>query len=110
LCVVDVTIFGTGVGRAALWLAGVVCCCSAAKPLPRAPPPTEEVTMGWRRHKKVIDLVKGYRGRAKNCWTVAVNRHEKALQHAYKHRRTRRRESRRNWIVQVSRFTACALG
>ena len=70
--------------------------------------------MGWRRHKKVIDAVKGFRGRAKNCYTIAVNRYEKGLQHAYRHRRTKRREARRTWITQVrppgphvSRSTPC---
>ena len=58
--------------------------------------------MGWRRHKKVIDAVKGFRGRAKNCYTVAVNRYEKSLQHAYKHRRIKKRTARTTWIAQVN--------
>lgn len=62
--------------------------------------------MGWRRHKKVIDAVKGFRGRAKNCYTVAVNRYEKSLQHAYKHRRIKKRTARTTWIAQVRALQA----
>ena len=34
------------------------------------------------RHKKVIDQAKGYRGRGKNVFTVAIERVEKGLQYA----------------------------
>ena len=30
------------------------------------------------RHKKILKLAKGYRGRAKNCFTVAIEKVEKA--------------------------------
>ena len=43
------------------------------------------------RHKKIIKLAKGYRGRAKNCFRIAIEKVEKALQYAYRDRRNRKR-------------------
>lgn len=54
------------------------------------------------RHKKVLKLAKGYRGRAKNCFRVAVERVEKGLQYAYRDRRTRKRDFRRLWIQRIN--------
>ncbi|MFP3032714.1 MAG: 50S ribosomal protein L20, partial [Wolbachia sp.] len=34
------------------------------------------------RHKKILKLAKGYRGRAKSCYRIALQRVEKALQYA----------------------------
>ena len=39
------------------------------------------------RHKKVLKLAKGYRGRAKSCFTVAIQRVQKARQYAYRDRK-----------------------
>ena len=36
------------------------------------------------RHKKVLDMAKGYRGRNKNVFRVAVEKGEKGLQYAYR--------------------------
>ena len=36
------------------------------------------------RHKKIIKLAKGYRGRAKNCFRIAIEKVEKGLQYAYR--------------------------
>ena len=33
------------------------------------------------RHKKILKLAKGYRGRAKNCYRIAIQKVEKALQY-----------------------------
>ena len=54
------------------------------------------------RHKKVLALAKGYRGRAKNCFRVAIERVEKALQYAYRDRRTRKRDFRSLWIQRIN--------
>ncbi|WP_253300024.1 50S ribosomal protein L20, partial [Wolbachia endosymbiont of Chironomus riparius] len=52
------------------------------------------------RHKKILKLAKGYRGRAKNCYRVALQRVEKALQYAYRDRRNRKRDFRSLWIIR----------
>jgi large subunit ribosomal protein L20 len=44
--------------------------------------------MANHRHKKIIKMAKGYRGRT-NCFRIAVQRVEKALQYAYRDRRVR---------------------
>jgi large subunit ribosomal protein L20 len=54
------------------------------------------------RHKKIIKMAKGYRGRSKNCYHIAVRRVEKALQYAYRDRRTRKRDFRRLWIQRIN--------
>ena len=46
------------------------------------------------RHKKVFSMAKGYRGRSKNVFRVAIEKVEKALQYAYRDRRTKKRNFR----------------
>ncbi len=57
------------------------------------------------RHKKVIKLAKGYRGRSKNCYRIALQRVEKALQYAYRDRRNRKRDFRALWIQRINAGT-----
>ncbi len=54
------------------------------------------------RHKKIIKMAKGYRGRSKNCFRVAVQKVEKGLQYAYRDRRNRRRNFRALWIQRIN--------
>src|SRR5258707_15655045 len=54
------------------------------------------------RHKKVLKLAKGYRGRSKNCFRIALQRVEKALQYAYRDRRNRKRDFRGLWIQRIN--------
>ena len=54
------------------------------------------------RHKKILKLAKGYRGRAKNCYRIALQRVEKALQYAYRDRRNRKRDFRSLWIIRIN--------
>jgi large subunit ribosomal protein L20 len=55
----------------------------------------------WSR-PKVFRLAKGYYGRSKNCFRIAIRRVFKALQYEYISRRVRRREVRTNWIRSVN--------
>jgi large subunit ribosomal protein L20 len=54
------------------------------------------------RHKKILKLAKGYRGRSKNCYRIALQRVEKALQYAYRDRRNRKRDFRALWIQRIN--------
>jgi large subunit ribosomal protein L20 len=54
------------------------------------------------RHKKIIKLAKGYRGRAKSCFTVAIEKVEKALRYAYRDRKARKRDFRALWIQRIN--------
>lgn len=55
-----------------------------------------------KRHKKILKLAKGYRGRAKNCFRVAVEKVEKALRYAYRDRRNKKRDFRALWIQRIN--------
>ncbi|GHT90548.1 50S ribosomal protein L20 [Alphaproteobacteria bacterium] len=54
------------------------------------------------RHKKVLNLSKGFRGRSSTCYRSALERLEKAMQYAYRDRRNRRRDLRELWIVRIN--------
>ncbi len=54
------------------------------------------------RHKKILNLAKGYRGRAKNCFRVAIEKVEKALRYAYRDRKVRKRDFRGLWIQRIN--------
>ena len=54
------------------------------------------------RHKKVIKQAKGYQGRGRNVYRVAIERVEKALQYAYRDRRVRKRNFRALWIQRIN--------
>ena len=54
------------------------------------------------RHKKILDLAKGYRGRRKNVYRIAKQAVMKAGQYAYRDRRTKKRDFRALWIVRIN--------
>lgn len=55
-----------------------------------------------KRHKKILKLAKGYRGRAKDCFRVAVDKVGKALSYAYRDRRNKKRDFRSLWIQRIN--------
>jgi large subunit ribosomal protein L20 len=54
------------------------------------------------RHKKILALAKGYRGRRGNVYRVAKEAVMKAGQYAYRDRRQRKRQFRSLWIVRIN--------
>ncbi len=54
------------------------------------------------RHKKILALAKGYRGRRKNVFRIAKEAVMKAGQYAYRDRRTRKRVFRQLWIARIN--------
>ena len=54
------------------------------------------------RHKKIMSMAKGYRGRNKNVFRVAVEKVEKGLQYAYRDRRAKKRNFRSLWIQRIN--------
>lgn len=54
------------------------------------------------RHKKIIKLAKGYRGRRKNVFRVAKQAVIRAGQQAYRDRRQRKRQFRALWIARIN--------
>lgn len=59
-------------------------------------------TSSINRHKKVLKLAKGYRGRSSKCFRIALERLEKALQYAYRDRRNKKRDFRGLWIQRIN--------
>ena len=54
------------------------------------------------RHKKVLALAKGYRGRRKNVFRIAKQAVMKAGQYAYRDRRAKKRVFRQLWIARIN--------
>jgi large subunit ribosomal protein L20 len=54
------------------------------------------------RHKKILDLAAGYRGRSKNAFRIAIEKVEKGLRYAYRDRRNRKRSFRGLWIQRIN--------
>ena len=57
------------------------------------------------RHKKVLKLAKGYRGRAKDAFRVGLEKVEKGLRYAYRDRRAKKRNFRSLWIQRINAAT-----
>ena len=58
--------------------------------------------MANHRHKKVIKLAKGYRGRANRVYSIAYHRVQKARQYAYRDRKVKKRDFRSLWIQRIN--------
>ncbi|MAR55645.1 MAG: 50S ribosomal protein L20 [Rickettsiales bacterium] len=54
------------------------------------------------RQKKVLKMAKGYRGRSKNCFRIAIEKVEKGLQYAYRDRKVKKRDFRGLWIQRIN--------
>ena len=54
------------------------------------------------RHKKVLGLAKGYRGRGSTVYRIAIEKVEKALRYAYRDRRNKKRDFRGLWIQRIN--------
>ena len=54
------------------------------------------------RRKKILKRASGYQNRHKNCFRIAKQKVEKALQYAYRDRRTRKRKFRQLWIQRLN--------
>ncbi len=54
------------------------------------------------KHKKILKLAKGYRGRNKNVFTVAKEKVEKGLKYAYRDRRKKKTTFRSLWIARIN--------
>lgn len=65
-------------------------------------PRSQNKVASHRRRKKVLEQAKGYWGSRSKVLTVAKHHVEKALSHAYRHRRTKKREYRQLWIARIN--------
>jgi large subunit ribosomal protein L20 len=54
------------------------------------------------RHRKILKLAKGYRGRGSTNFRIALEKVEKALRYAYRDRRNKKRDFRGLWIQRIN--------
>jgi len=54
------------------------------------------------RRKKILKRTRGNFGSRGNVWTVAKNTYEKGLQHAYRDRKSKKRNFRGLWIQRIN--------
>ena len=54
-----------------------------------------------RRHKKLLSLARGYRGASRSNYRKAKEALIHAWSHAYRHRRERKGDFRRLWILRI---------
>ena len=54
------------------------------------------------RHKKILKLAKGYRGKRKNVFKLAKNAVMKAGQNAYRDRRLKKRTFHQLWVLRIN--------
>ena len=57
---------------------------------------------GRRKHKRLLKQAEGFRGRRGSNYKHAKLGVQKALKHAYKHRRLKKREFRAIWITRIN--------
>jgi large subunit ribosomal protein L20 len=63
---------------------------------------TKRGVVSRAKHKKVLKTVKGQYGRRKNTIRIARQAMEKAMQYAYRDRKTKKREFRSLWIQRIN--------
>ena len=54
------------------------------------------------RHKKIVDMAAGYRGRASTNFRIAIEKVEKGLRYAFRDRRNKKRDFRGLWIQRIN--------
>lgn len=65
-------------------------------------PRSSNLVASRRRRRKILSAAKGYWGKRKNVYTIAINAVEKGWLYAYRDRRVRKREFRRLWIARIN--------
>ncbi len=55
-----------------------------------------------RRHKKYLEMARGYRGSRSRLYSTARETVEKALCYAYRDRKQRKRDFRKLWIIRIN--------
>ena len=59
-----------------------------------------------RRHKKYLDMAKGFRGGRSRLYRTAREAVERSLHYAFEGRKLRKRDFRRLWITRISAAVA----
>lgn len=59
-------------------------------------------TVRHAKHKKIIKMAKGFKGRRRTVFKLAKQAVLKAGQHAYRDRKNRKRDLRGLWIIKIN--------
>ncbi len=65
-------------------------------------PRSQNRVASHRRRKRVLQRAKGYWGARSKVLTIAKHHVDKAMQHSYRHRKTKKRTFRQLWITRIS--------
>jgi len=65
-------------------------------------PRTRHATSTRKRHKKVLELAKGYRGAKSKQYKAAKEQVLHSLSYAYRDRKARKRDFRKLWIARIN--------
>ncbi|MBI5464373.1 MAG: 50S ribosomal protein L20 [Ignavibacteriales bacterium] len=65
-------------------------------------PRSQNKVASHRRRKKILGQAKGYWGARSKVYTIAKGHVEKAGTHAYRHRKTKKREYRGLWVARIN--------
>jgi large subunit ribosomal protein L20 len=65
-------------------------------------PRSQNKVASHRRRKRVLARAKGYWGARSKVYTIAKHHVDKALQHAYRDRRLKKRSFRQLWIARIN--------
>ncbi|MCL6471857.1 MAG: 50S ribosomal protein L20 [Firmicutes bacterium] len=65
-------------------------------------PRTRHATSTKRRHKKILNLAKGYRGAKSKQYKAAKEQVMHSLSYAYRDRKAKKRDFRQLWIARIN--------
>lgn len=65
-------------------------------------PRAKNGAVSHRHHKNVLKQAKGFHGRKKNCYRIANEFVERALEYQYRDRKQKKREFRRLWNTRIN--------
>lgn len=65
-------------------------------------PRTRHATSTRKRHKKVLELAKGYRGAKSKQYKAAKEQVLHSLSYAYRDRKAKKRDFRKLWIARIN--------
>jgi len=63
---------------------------------------TKRGNVSRKKHKKVLNMSKGFRGAASILFCTANQQNMKALRYSYRNRRQKKRDFRRLWISRIN--------
>lgn len=57
---------------------------------------------GKRRHKAILKMAQGFRGRRKSCFKFAKDAVDRAMEFSYRDRKVKKRDFRKLWNIRIN--------